>query len=77
MRPEWKAYEYSYRIHWSPGERGYVASVAEFPTMQSPPRVTPHAALDALMTTVVEKLHQLDVEGKPRPPALAESGLRR
>ncbi|HUH68268.1 MAG TPA: hypothetical protein VLZ05_04920 [Mycobacterium sp.] len=77
MKPEWKAYEYSYRIHWSPGERGYVAYVAEFPTMQSPPGATPHAALDALMTTVVEKLHQLDVEGKPRPPALAQSGLSR
>ena len=79
MIPEWKAkaYEYSYRIRWSPADQGYVAAVAEFPTMQSPPGVTPQAALDALMTTVVEKLNQLDVEGKPRPPALALSGLGR
>ena len=81
MISEWiaraKAYEYSYRIRWSPVDQGYVASVAEFPKMQSPPGITPKAALDALMTTVVEKLNQLDVEGKPRPPALAQSGLGR
>lgn len=74
MKPEWKAYEYSYRIHWAPREHGYVAFVAEFPTMQSPPKVTPHAAFDALMTTVVEKLNQLDADGEPRPLALASSG---
>ena len=73
----WKAYEYSYRIRWSPADQGDVASVAEFPTMQSPPGFTPKAALDALMTTVVEKLNKLDAEGKPRPPALALSGLGR
>ncbi len=77
MKPEWKAYEYSYRIHWSPSEHGYVAFVAEFPTMQSPPKATPQAALDVLTTTVVEKLNQLDAEGQPRPAALALSGLGR
>ncbi len=74
MKPEWKAYEYSYRTHWVSSEHGYVAFVAEFPTMQSPPKVTPQAAFDALKTTVVEKLNQLDADGEPRPPALALSG---
>ena len=78
MIPEWKAwkakaYEYSYRIRWSPADQGYVASVAEFPTMQSPPGVTPKAALDALMTTVVEKLNQLDVDAQPRLLTRAQS----
>ncbi len=77
MKPELKAYEYTYRIHWSPNERAYVAFVAEFPSMQSPPEFTPHAALHALTTTVVEKLHQLDAAGEPRPQSLALSGLGR
>ncbi|MCX2930823.1 hypothetical protein ORI20_11075 [Mycobacterium sp. CVI_P3] len=75
MKPRWKAYEYSYRIHWSPGEHGYVASVAEFPTMQSTPATTPHAALDALLATVEQRLNQLDINGDPRPPVLGLSGL--
>ena len=74
MKPEWKASEYSYRIRWSPKEHGYVASVAEFPKLQSPPKATPHAAFDALTAIVVVELRQLDVEGRPRPAALAEAG---
>ena len=64
MITEWKAkaYEYSYRIRWSPADQGYVASVAEFPTMQSPPEVTPQAALHSLMARVVQRVHQLDVD---------------
>ena len=66
MIPEWiakaKAYEYCYRIRWLPANRGYVASVAEFPTMQSPPEVTPPAALHSLMARVVQRVHQLDVD---------------
>jgi hypothetical protein len=72
--PEWKAYEYSYRARWAPREHGYVAFVAEFPTMQSPPKATPNAAFLALKTTVVEKLNQLDADGEPRPSTLASSG---
>ena len=64
MITEWKAkaYEYSYRIRWSPADQGYVAAVAEFPTMQSPPEVTPQAALHLLMARVVQRVHQLDVD---------------
>ncbi|MBX7434010.1 hypothetical protein JDV09_18100 [Mycobacterium sp. Y57] len=74
MKPEWKAYEYSYRIHWSPDNRRYVASVAEFPAMQSTPEVTPKAALDALMTDVVAKLAQLDGDGQSFPAAEPVTG---
>lgn len=66
-----KASEYEYRIHWSPDEQGYVAYVAEFPTMHSSPAKTPQAALDALMVSVVEKLNQLSVTGEPLPTAFA------
>jgi len=71
MKQEWKAYDYSYRIHWSPGERGYIASVAEFPTMQSPAEATPQAALNALMSTVIEDLHQREINHEPPPESLA------
>jgi len=74
MKSRSKAYEYSYRVRWSAVERGYVASVAEFPTMQSPPSDTPHAALDALMTAVTQRLNQLDIDDDPRPPVLGANG---
>lgn len=74
MKPEWKASEYSYHIRWSAAERGYVASVAEFPHLKSAPAVTPHAAFDALTTLVVAKLRELDEDGQPRPAALAQAG---
>lgn len=74
MKPELKASEYSYRIRWSRQEHGYIASVAEFPKLTSPPKPTPHAAFDALTAKVVAKLVQLDVEGEPRPATLAEAG---
>ncbi|CAN5871972.1 hypothetical protein BH09ACT7_BH09ACT7_33260 [soil metagenome] len=74
MNSHWRACEYTYRIHWSPGEKGYVAFVAEFPEMQSPPKATPQGALDALTTIVVERLDQLDADGEPRPPTLAQAG---
>jgi len=74
MKPEWKASEYSYRIRWSAAERGYVASVAEFPGMKSSPEATPHAAFDALTTAVVARLLELDGDGQPRPAALAQAG---
>lgn len=74
MKPEWKASEYSYRISWSATESGYVASVAEFPTMKSSPEATPHAAFDALTATVVARLQELDRDGEPRPAALAQTG---
>jgi hypothetical protein len=77
MNEEWDPYTYSYRIHWSPEAHGYVALVAEFPAMQSPPKITPQAALDALVTAVVEKLNQLDAKGEPRPAALALTGMHR
>jgi hypothetical protein len=75
MIPEWKAkaYEYTYRIRWSPDDRGYVASVAEFPTMQSSPEVTPQAALHSLMASVAQSVHHLDVEDQPRLLTLAQS----
>lgn len=71
MKAQLTASQYSYRIHWSADQRGYVASVAEFPAMQSRPAPTPHAAVDALTTAVVEKLQALDADGQPRPRALA------
>ena len=74
MKPEWKASEYSYHIRWSAAERGYVASVAEFPALKSPPKPTPHAAFDALTASVVAKLRELDGDGEPRPAALAHAG---
>lgn len=74
MKPEWKASEYSYHIRWSAAERGYVASVAEFPALKSPPKPTPHAAFDALTASVVARLRQLDEDGQPRPAALAQAG---
>jgi hypothetical protein len=77
MTPQRKARDYTYRIHWSAREHGYIATVAEFPTMQSSPADTPHTAIDALMTLVTQKLHELDLEGQPVPPALAVSGRRR
>jgi hypothetical protein len=75
MIPEWKAkaYEYNYRIRWSPSDQGYIASVAEFPTMQSPPEITPQAALHSLMACVVRKVHHLDVDAHPRLQTLAQS----
>ena len=45
--------------------------------MQSSPADTPHTAIDALMTLVAQKLHELDLEGRPVPPALAMSGFGR
>jgi hypothetical protein len=74
MKPEWKASEYSYRIRWSAAESGYLASVAEFPTMQSAPESTPHAAFDGLTAIVVARLRELDDDGQPWPAALAEAG---
>jgi len=59
---------------WSATEHGYVASVAEFPAMKSPPEATPHAAFDALTAAVVAKLRELDGDGQPRPAALAQAG---
>ena len=75
MKPEWKAeaYRYNYCIRWSPGDQGYVASVAEFPTIQSPPEITPQAALHALMARVVQRLHHLDDDGQPQLLTLAQS----
>jgi predicted RNase H-like HicB family nuclease len=77
MTPQLKARDYTYRIHWSRREHGYIATVAEFPTMQSSPADTPHKAIDALMTLVAQKLHELDLDGQPVPPAFAMSGRRR
>jgi hypothetical protein len=37
----------------------------------------PHTAIDALMTLVAQKLHELDLDGQPVPPAFAMSGRRR
>jgi len=74
MKPEWKASEYSYRIRWSAAERGYLASVAEFPKMQSGPAATPHAAFDGWTAIVVARLRELDDEGEAWPAALAEAG---
>lgn len=62
-----KALEYSYRIHWSPGQHGYVATVAEFPALQSEPAQTPHAAVEKLMASVMERLNALDVDGGSMP----------
>jgi len=73
MTPQLTAGQYSYRIHWSADNGGYVASVAEFPSMQSPAAPTPHAAAEALLTAVVAKLQELDADGQPRPHALALS----
>lgn len=75
MIPEWKAkeYEYNYRIRWSPGDQGYIASVAELPTMQSSPEVSPQAALHSLMASVVREAHQLDVNAQPQLLTLAQS----
>jgi hypothetical protein len=77
MTPQLKARDYAYRVHRSPREHGYIATVAEFPTMQSSPADTPHTAIDALMTLVAQKLHELDLDGQPVPPAFATSGRRR
>ncbi len=77
MKPEWTACEYSYRIHRSPGDHGYVATVAEFPRLQSPPAATPGAALSTLTTAVVEQLYRLDSDGRARPLAFAVSGSDR
>lgn len=77
MNEEWETYQYSYRIHWSPQAHGYVAFVAEFPDMKSPPKVTPQSALHALVTDVNDKLDQLDAEGEPHPAALALAGVHR
>ena len=68
-----KACEYSYRIRWSHDDHGYVATVAEFPALRSPAAPTPHAALDALTAAVEHKLVELDLNGEPRPLALALS----
>jgi hypothetical protein len=76
MTPRRKARDYTYRIHWSAREQGYIATVAEFPMMQSSPADKPHTAIDALMTLVAQKLHELDLEGQPVAPAFAMSGRR-
>lgn len=70
MKAQQKAYEYTYRIHWSPDHGGYVASVAEFPAMQSAASPTPHGALTALTDAVQQRLADLDVRGEPRPEVL-------
>ncbi|MBI3216309.1 MAG: hypothetical protein HYZ38_21040 [Mycobacterium sp.] len=71
MKLELKALEYTYRIHWSPAQQGYVASVAEFPEIQSPPTATPAGAADAVATLVVQKLRRLDSEDRSMPLILA------
>jgi hypothetical protein len=58
---------------WSPGDQGYIASVAEFPTMQSSPEATAQAALHSLMARVAQRVHQLDVDAQPRLLTLAQS----
>lgn len=65
-----KAYEYGFRIRWSAADRGYVASVAEWPTIKSPPASTPHAALQAVIPEVIRELNRCDAEGRPRPPVM-------
>ncbi|BBZ06813.1 hypothetical protein MDOR_09820 [Mycolicibacterium doricum] len=67
MNLRMKALEYSYRIHWSAGRHGYIATVAEFPALQSEPAQTPHAAVETVMASVIERLHALDVDGASMP----------
>ncbi len=62
-----KALEYSYRIHWSPVQHGYIATVTEFPALQSEPAQTPHAAVETVMASVIERLNALDVDGGSMP----------
>lgn len=62
-----KAHEYSYRIHWSPDQRGYIATVAEFPSLQSRPAATPRAALEPVVADVVEKLRAIEIDGGSMP----------
>mgnify|MGYP002038842706 FL=1 len=70
MRAELKAYEYGYRIRWSGKDRGYVATVAEWPAITSPPADTPHAALQSVIKAVVRELRRCDAEGRPRPSTI-------
>lgn len=62
-----KALEYSYRIHWSPVQHGYIATVTEFPALQSEPAQTPHAAVEMVVDSVIERLNALDVDGCSMP----------
>lgn len=68
-----KAQEYTYTIHYSPEEGGYVAYVAEFPALRSAAGATPQAALHALMVEVVDELQQLDDAGEAPPMAMTGS----
>lgn len=74
MKLQSKALEYTYRIHWSPDQHGYVASVAEFPAIQSPPEDTPHAAVEKVVASVVGELRTLDLDGQSMPLSLAANG---
>lgn len=71
MRAKRQPYGYGYRIRWSADQGGYVATVAEFPAMQSAPFPTPHGALTALAEAVENKRKDLDRHGPARPAALA------
>ncbi|WP_099024177.1 HicB family protein [Mycolicibacterium palauense] len=67
MNTETKALEYSYRIHWSPDERGYIASVAEFPSIRSAPAPTPQEAARTALSSVQAHLSALAQRGEPGP----------
>src|SRR6478735_12065657 len=62
-----KALQYSYRIHWSFDQRGYIATVAEFPKLHSEPADTPHAAIEPVVASVVEQLRALEIDGSAMP----------
>ena len=66
-------YGYGYRIRWSAEDGEYVASVAEFPALQSAAFPTRHGALTALAEAVENKVNDLDRDGLVHPAALAVS----
>lgn len=51
-----RSYECNYRVRWSAAEQGYVATVAEFPALQSSVAPTPFGAFRSLAAQVERQL---------------------
>lgn len=66
-----KANHYTYRVSWSPEDGEHVATCAEFPSLSWLAK-TPEAALTGVRRLVAEVVADLEANGEPVPPPLAE-----
>lgn len=66
-----KANHYTYRVSWSPEDAEHVATCAEFPSLSWLAK-TPEAALRGVRRLVAEVVADLEANGEPVPPPLAE-----